>query len=87
MKKFKIIEEGRILTHQELAKVRGGSVICVDTSWYRNCPGTNKTVCNGVTISPCVREMVTCDGRLKVCTDGVKQVCGGTKHIVIDIIS
>lgn len=83
MKKFKVIEEGRVLTEQALAQVRGGSVICIDPSTYRNCSGGNKTVCNGVVVQPCVRSMITCDGNLKICVAGEKRVCGGMKSIVV----
>lgn len=83
MKKFKIIEEGRILTHQALAQVHGGSNICVDPSWFRMCSDGNKTVCNGVTIGECVNYIATCDGRLKICTEDGKIVCGGNKSIII----
>lgn len=83
MAKFKIIEEGRILTNQALAQVQGGIQLCIDASTFRNCISGSKVVCNTVLIQPCVNQNLTCDGNLKVCGDGMKSVCGGNKSIII----
>lgn len=86
MKKFKVVEEGRILTNQELAQVQGGSNICISQSIYRICSGTDgsKVVCNGVTIKPCITNLATCDGTLKLCNTGVKSVCRGDMSIIVN---
>ncbi len=82
MKKFRVIEEGRILTSPELAKVKGGANVCISESTFRVCGEGSKVVCNVVTIETCSRNLLICDGNLKVC-QGSKIVCGGDKHIIV----
>ena len=81
MKKFRVIEEGRILTSPELAKVKGGGTVCISESTFRVCNGDSKVVCNAVTIEACSQNLLTCGGNLKVC-EGSKLVCGGNKQII-----
>lgn len=82
MKKFRVIEEGRILTSPELAKVKGGAKVCISESTFRACGEGSKVVCNAVSIETCSRNLLTCGGNLKVC-EGSKIVCGGNEHIVV----
>lgn len=84
MKKFKIVEEGRFLTNQALAQVQGGGSICISTSTYRICGSGSKTVCNVVSISTCMTNLLTCGGNLKVCGNGQKAVCGGSMSIIVN---
>lgn len=81
MKKFKVIEEGRILTSQELAKIQGGGDICISENMFRICGGGSKTVCNSASILACITNLLTCGGTLKVCGEGSKAVCGGNMSI------
>lgn len=86
MKKFKVIEEGRILTNQELAKVQGGANLCISESTFRVCGEGGKVVCNSFTMEACARNLLTCGGNLKVC-EGSKIVCGGDKQIILGVSS
>lgn len=77
MKKFQIIEEGRILNSEELRKVHGGA--CTAAQLLMSCTGGE-----GFVSGPCAM-LYTCGTgtALLTCYDNKYGTCGGNKETVI----
>lgn len=76
MGKFRIIEEGRILTQKEMSKAHGGA--CSDTSQLASCSNIKF-----LTISPCALYMTCTDSQFSLCGSSALETCKGTQRVII----
>lgn len=86
MAKFKIIESGRLLTAEEMAKAEGG--ICLSPNIFRNCSSNgDRGACIGLVA--CYEEQI-CTDFFRFCTKEEKFTCNkpeGFRFITNDHLS
>ncbi len=76
---FKVIEEGRMLSKEELDQISGG--LCISDSIYRKCDENGKTTCIGFVL--CAVEF-NCTGFFRTCgVDGNKFTCTDTVYNMV----
>lgn len=76
MEKFRIIEEGRILTQEEMGKAYGGT--CSDTEKYASC-----TSIKFLYMSPCALYMVCSESQFSMCGSSALETCEGTMKVIV----
>lgn len=76
MEKFRIIEEGRILTQEEMGKAYGGT--CSDTEKYASC-----TSVKFLYMSPCALYMVCSESQFSMCGSSALETCEGTMKVIV----
>lgn len=76
MGKFRIIEEGRILTQEEMGKAYGGRT-CSDTEKYASC-----TSIKFLYTSPCALYIVCSESQFSMCGSSALETCEGTMKMI-----